>query len=84
MVRIRVGKRAAAWVREDPWHPEQSLDFNDDGSATLTVPASHPREVLPKVLSLGADAEVIEPASFRDLVAEAVLKMAENYGAHTA
>ena len=25
MVRIRVGQRAAAWVGEDPWHPEQTL-----------------------------------------------------------
>jgi predicted DNA-binding transcriptional regulator YafY len=45
------------------------------------VPASHPREVLPKVLSLGADAEVIEPESFRETVAEAVQKMAASYGA---
>lgn len=81
MVRIRVGPRAAAWVREDPWHPEQTLEVSDDGSAMLTVPASHPREVLPKVLSLGADAEVIEPESFRDTVAEAVQKMAASYGA---
>jgi predicted DNA-binding transcriptional regulator YafY len=80
-VRIRLGQRAAAWVREDPWHPEQTLDINVDGSAMLTVPASHPREVLPKVLSLGADAEVIEPESFRETVAEAVQKMAASYGA---
>jgi predicted DNA-binding transcriptional regulator YafY len=80
-VRIRLGQRAAAWVREDPWHPEQTMDINDDGSAMLTVPASHPREVLPKVLSLGADAEVIEPESCRETVAEAVQKMAASYGA---
>ena len=80
MVRIRVGQRAAAWVREDPWHPEQKLEEQDDGSSILTVPASHPREVLPKVLSLGADAEVLEPPSFRDAVAEAVGQMAASYG----
>ena len=80
MVRIRVGQRAAAWVREDPWHPEQKLEVQDDGSSVLTVPASHPREVLPKVLSLGADAEVLEPTSFREAVAEAVGRMAASYG----
>ena len=81
LVQIRVGQRAAAWVREDPWHPEQKLESQDDGSAILTVPVSHPREVLPKVLSLGSDAEVLQPTSFREAVAEAVQKMASNYAA---
>ena len=80
LVQIRVGQHAAAWVREDPWHPEQKMEPQDDGSTIVTVPVSHPREVLPKVLSLGADAEVLEPTSFREAVAEAVQKMASNYG----
>jgi predicted DNA-binding transcriptional regulator YafY len=79
LVKIRLGQRAAAWVSEDPWHPEQNLEAQEDGSTVLTVPASHPREVLPKVLALGADAEVLEPAIFREAVAEAVRKMAESY-----
>ena len=78
-VRIRLGPRGAAWIREDPWHPEQQLDDEDAGAAVLTVPASHPRELLPKVLSLGVDAEVLEPASFRDAVRDAVTSMAETY-----
>jgi len=80
LVRIKVGQRAAAWVREDPWHPEQKLELQDDDTSILTVPVSHPREVLPKVLSLGADAEVLEPASFREATAEAVQQMAASYG----
>ncbi|NND99205.1 MAG: transcriptional regulator [Pirellulaceae bacterium] len=79
MVKIQLGQRAAGWVREDPWHPEQQLDVNDDGTAVLTVPASHPREVLPKVLALGTDAEVLGPAEFRDAVAEAVTELATRY-----
>lgn len=79
MVTIRLGKRAAAWVGEDPWHPEQKLEAAADGSVMLTVPASHPREVLPKVLSLGADAEVIAPESVRSAVADAVKEMARQY-----
>ena len=80
LVKIKLGQRAAAWVREDPWHPEQKLDLDEEGSALLTVPVSHPREVLPKVLSLGADAEVLEPISFREAVAESVQEMAAAYG----
>jgi predicted DNA-binding transcriptional regulator YafY len=80
LVRIKLGQRAAAWVREDPWHPEQKLEVEEDGAALLTVPVSHPREVLPKVLSLGADAEVLEPVSFRQAVADSVREMAAAYG----
>lgn len=99
-VQIRLGHRAAAWLSEDPWHPDQTLepcgspnaDAGDtkpgdaaSGSADqylLTVPAAHPRELLPKVLSLGADAEVLAPESFRQAVAESVAKLADRYRQH--
>jgi predicted DNA-binding transcriptional regulator YafY len=79
LVKIRLGKRSAAYLREDPWHPDQSLEDLDDQHAMLTVPATHPREILPKVLSLGSDAEVVEPIEFRETVADAVRSMAEHY-----
>ncbi|MEL6898039.1 MAG: WYL domain-containing protein, partial [Planctomycetota bacterium] len=78
-VKIRLGKRSASYVREDPWHPDQTLQEQDDGSAILTVPAAHPREVLPEVLRLGADAEVLQPPEFRQAVADAVGQLAEKY-----
>ncbi len=78
-VKIRLGERAAAWVREDPWHPEQQIEPQPDGTFVMTVPASHPREVLPKILALGADAELLSPQEFRDAVSEAVAKMAAAY-----
>ena len=82
LVKIRIGKRSAAYLTEDPWHPDQSLD-EQDGAFVLTVPAAHPRELLPKVLSLGADAEVLEPAEFRETVATAVAEMANSYAVST-
>jgi predicted DNA-binding transcriptional regulator YafY len=81
---IRLGERAAAWVREDPWHPEQKIEPQADGSSILSVPTSHPRELLPKVLSLGADAEVLEPADFRATVAQAVTQMSARYESKSA
>ncbi len=78
-VKIRLGKRAASWVREDPWHPDQTMEPLDDEEAMLTVPASHPREVLPKVLALGMDAEVIGPPEYRQAVSEAVAAMNRRY-----
>jgi len=80
IVKIKLDGRAAAWVREDPWHPEQTIEPQPDGSAILSVPASHPRELLPKVLSLASNAEVLDPASFRESIAESVKAMAERYG----
>jgi predicted DNA-binding transcriptional regulator YafY len=79
-VKIRLGTRATGWVREDPWHPQQTLEQIDQQHAMLSVPASHPRELLPKVLALGADAEVLEPASFRDAVKAAIESLASVYG----
>lgn len=95
-VTIRLGPRSAAYVREDPWHPDQELlpitadgDTAADADAVadpvlgteflLKVPASHPRELLPKVLSLGADAEVIEPPEFRRAVADVIEHLAPKY-----
>ena len=79
LVKIKLGERSAAYVREDPWHPEQTLEEDDGGSVILTVPAAHPRELLPKVLSLGSDAEVIEPQEFRDTIEATVKEMATKY-----
>lgn len=116
-VRIRLGPQAAGWVREDPWHPDQTLqvdtgfyqaetgdetlrrpkpvaaaqtsDASDNADASdnsessgdfiLSIPASHPREVLPKVLALGAQAEVLSPPEFRDATAAAVRTMFSQY-----
>lgn len=80
LVRIRLSPRAAAWVREDPWHPDQTLQPESSDHVMLTVPTAHPREVLPKVLALGADAEVVEPESIRTAVKETVAAMAQTYG----
>ncbi|MEO1615105.1 MAG: WYL domain-containing transcriptional regulator [Planctomycetota bacterium] len=79
LVEIKLGKRSAAYVREDPWHPEQVLEPDGESHYKLTVPAAHPREILPKVLSLGADAEVIAPDEFRQTVAETTSQMNSQY-----
>lgn len=78
-VTIRLSQRAAVWLTEEPWHPEQRLEASADGSSTLTVSASHPRELMPKLLALGEDAEVLSPPEFRQAVAQTVQKMAQRY-----
>ena len=64
---------------EDPWHPDQEVEKNDDGSVVLTVKAAHELEIIPRVLSLGAEAEVLSPESCRKSIAQTVRGMAERY-----
>ncbi|WP_146436394.1 helix-turn-helix transcriptional regulator [Blastopirellula retiformator] len=77
--KIRISSFAAAWVREDPWHPEQKIEPQEDGSVILTVKAANDLEIIPRVLALGPEAEVLSPASCRKAVAERVKRLAEIY-----
>jgi predicted DNA-binding transcriptional regulator YafY len=56
------------------------VEKQPDGSILLTVKAAHELEIIPRVLALGAEAEVISPASCRKMIAEMVKKMADTYG----
>lgn len=77
--RIRISAFAAPWVREDPWHPDQQIKQNRDGSIVLTVKAAHELEVIPRVLALGADAQLLSPASTRRRLAQIVTQLAQTY-----
>jgi predicted DNA-binding transcriptional regulator YafY len=77
--RIRISSRAAPWVLEDPWHPDQQVTREADGSVMLTVKAAHDLEVIPRVLSLGSEAEVLAPVSCRRAIAQMIRDMAARY-----
>ncbi len=77
--KIRVNQKAAVWIREEPWHPEQKLKTLKDGSVELTVRAAHHMEIIPKVLQLGENAELISPKSARDYLAGVAKKIAKLY-----
>jgi len=77
--RIRVSARAAPWVTEDPWHSDQHVERTADGSVILTVKAAHELEIIPRVLSLGNEAEVLSPASCRRAIARMIRAMAGQY-----
>ena len=64
---------------EDPWHPEQKIKELKDGSIELSVKAVHEMEIIPRVLNLGAHAEIISPASARKLMREIIEQMSEKY-----
>ena len=77
--RIRLSPVAARWVTEDPWHPDQIVKHEQDGSVVLTVPAAHDLEVIPRVLALGAEAELLAPASCRKAIAATVKRLSARY-----
>lgn len=76
---IRLSASAARWVQEDPWHAQQTLEVDADGSATLRVPAYHDMEIIPKVLQLGEEAELISPASCRQRMTQTIADLAARY-----
>lgn len=78
-VEIRLSELAAGWLREEPWHANQQLTPQDDGHWLLRVPAAHPRELIPRLLGLGPEAEVLAPDDYRDAVAETVRNLAAIY-----
>jgi len=81
LYKVRLTAKAVRWVQEEPWHAEQQIQMQADGSAILSVPAFHPLEVIPQILRLGSAAELLEPASARKILAEQIADMAAVYHA---
>lgn len=77
--KIRISPFAAPWVIEDPWHPEQNVDQKKDGSIVLTVRAAHELEIIPRVLAMGGEAEILSPAPCRKRIAAIIAEMAKAY-----
>jgi predicted DNA-binding transcriptional regulator YafY len=78
--RIRINAHAAPWVTEDPWHPAQQIERLPTGDVILTVKAAHELEIIPRVLAMGPEAEILSPVSCRRNVAEMIRQMAAKYG----
>jgi predicted DNA-binding transcriptional regulator YafY len=69
----------ARWIREQLWHPTQSIKDLPDGGLELSFPVSDFREVKMKILQFGADVEVVEPAALREEVWEEIQRMVGLY-----
>ncbi len=77
--RIRISEYAAPWVLEDPWHPSQKVKRLKDGGIELSIKASHELEIIPRVLSLGGEAELLSPNSARQKIADMIASMSSHY-----
>lgn len=78
-VRIRFEKPWATFVEERTWHPSQKLERIDGGRLELTMEVGGAAEIRSWVLSFGAGAEVVEPASLRADVARELEAARERY-----
>jgi predicted DNA-binding transcriptional regulator YafY len=74
--RIKISAHAAPWVIEDPWQAGQQVERLATGEIVLTVKAAHELEIIPRVLALGPEAEVLSPAGCRRKIAEMIREMA--------
>lgn len=79
--RIRISALAAQWVAEDPWHPDQQMQPMEDGGIVLTVKAAHEMEIIPRVLALGPEGELLSPASCRRKLADMIQSLSAKYQA---
>jgi predicted DNA-binding transcriptional regulator YafY len=77
---VRFDKMVAQNVAEVAWHKTQQLTFRDDGSLEFRVTVSGLNEISWWILGYGDQAEVLEPARLRSLVADRVAQMARRYG----
>ena len=77
---IKVASKYASTLSEDPWHPDQIVERIDDDYVRLTVPdITHDMEIMPRVMALGHEAEVIEPAEVRKSMANVASEMMKLY-----
>ena len=80
--RIRFSAYAAPFVLEEPWHPEQEITQLDDGGVEVVIPEAHDLEVLPKIMQLGGEAELLAPKAARQRLAGMAAKLVEKHGSN--
>jgi predicted DNA-binding transcriptional regulator YafY len=69
----------ARWIKEQIWHPHQTMTHLDDGGLELSLPVADFREIKLKILQFGADVEVISPEELRQEVRKEIEKMTKIY-----
>ena len=77
--KLRFNARAARYVEEEIWHPEQRSSVDGGGHYVLEVPYVHSNELVLDVLRHGPDVEVLEPKSLRVEVQRRIESMVRVY-----
>lgn len=79
--RIRVKPARARWAREKPFHPRQKVVPLPDGGVILEIAQAWEEELVPQLLGLADEAEILEPADVRERVRETAMRIASLYEA---
>jgi predicted DNA-binding transcriptional regulator YafY len=77
--KLRFSAESARWVSSEHWHPQQKGRFETDGSYTLELPYSDPRELVMDILRHGPQVTVESPASLRVAVAQQLEQALRQY-----
>lgn len=78
-VTLRFNPFRSRWIRQQTWHPDQTLRDTEDGGLELSFPVADFREVKMMILQFGADVEVVSPAALRAEIADEIRKMIRIY-----
>ncbi len=78
-ITLRFNPFRARWIKEQMWHPSQTLKELPDGGLDFSFPVTDFREVKLKILQFGSDVEVLEPEELREEVKDEIKKMAKMY-----
>jgi proteasome accessory factor B len=76
---IRFRKMVARNVAEVAWHKTQRLVRRDDGTLDFHITVSGLNEISWWILGYGDQAEVLEPARLRDMIAAHAARLVETY-----
>ncbi len=77
--KIRLTPEAARLLMEDPWLPNQQLTKLESGDFLLELKAVGDVEVVQRVLSMGSEAEILQPESARQTMARIAASLAQTY-----
>jgi len=77
--RLRFSPERARWVAQEQWHPQQTGEYEPDGSYLLRIPYADHRELIMDILKHGEHCEVLRPLGMRKLVTAQVKAMAGKY-----
>lgn len=79
LIRVRFSQQVVRLLEETQHHPSQSLQRQSDGSVLAEFRLSTLEEFQNWILSFGPFAEVLEPASLRESIAQSLRETLEGY-----
>lgn len=79
IVKIRVSNNRWPYIETKPLHGTQKVIFKNDEGVIIQIQVYLNKELEQLIMSFGADIEVIEPQSLRQLIHENLIKSCSNY-----